>query len=51
VAGQAESIKKFNTGTGNAWSNEFTAIMNSLEPESELEDGQLIKVVLKEPYK
>lgn len=50
-AKEGESLEAFNTRTGNAWNPKITAIMNSLEPENLLEDGQLIKVVVKEPYR
>jgi len=45
-----ESIEEFNARTGNVWNAEITAIMNSVEPDTALYKGQLIKVAVKERY-
>jgi predicted Zn-dependent protease len=49
-AQNGESIEAFNARTGNMWSPEITAILNSIEGDAVLKKGQLIKVAVKERY-
>ena len=46
-----ETIEEFNIRTGNRWSVEMTSIANNLSQDKLLVDGQLLKIVMEEPYK
>jgi predicted Zn-dependent protease len=46
-----ESIAEFNTRTGNVWNAEITAIMNNIDQDEVLDDGQLMKIAIREPYR
>jgi predicted Zn-dependent protease len=50
-AKNGETIEDFNARTGNKWSVELTSIANDLDQQERLAEGQLLKIVLEEPYK
>lgn len=49
-AKEGESIPEFNTRTGNIWNTSYTAIANNLTKESKLTEGQVLKIILNEPF-
>ncbi len=49
-ANKGESIQEFNKRTGNIWNSKYTAVANSLPEDSKLSEGQVLKIITKEPY-
>lgn len=45
TARQGERLEELSARSGNAWSPDYTALVNGLEPDAELKDGQAIKTV------
>jgi predicted Zn-dependent protease len=50
-ARQGETIKTLSARTGNSLNDELTGVINSRNPDDQLEDGESIKVVIQYPYK
>jgi predicted Zn-dependent protease len=49
TARQAEKLDSLSARSGNAWSPAYTAIVNGLNPDASLSDGQLLKIARVEP--
>ncbi len=50
AARSGESLARFSDRTGNAWSEQETALANDLEEGATLRGGQLLKVAVPQPY-
>lgn len=50
IAQNGETIEKLSSRTNNTWDAELTALMNGLEPNTVLKQGQVIKISVEEPY-
>jgi predicted Zn-dependent protease len=48
AARQGERLENLGARTGNAWTPALTALVNDLNPDAPLNDGQLIKIVREE---
>jgi predicted Zn-dependent protease len=49
VARQGERLENLSARTGNVWPPAYTALVNGLEAEADLKDGQLVKIARLEP--
>jgi predicted Zn-dependent protease len=45
-----ESIEDFNKRTGNTWNVELTAVMNNIQVDEQLKEGQFLKIAKMEKY-
>ena len=49
AARQSERLENLSARTGNAWTPAYTALVNGLNVDAELHDGQLVKIACVEP--
>ena len=45
-----ETLSDLSKRTGNTWTLQKTAVFNGLSPNASLDEGQMVKVALQEPY-